>query len=144
MEITFDGHAGLDYYDISLVDGFNIEAKVVPVEGTYDTTEGGKYYCKTASCGQNINSLCPAQKMKVYGRSGNVVGCKSACLAFNTDRFCCRGEYGTPDKCPPFPYSKTFKRACPKAYSYAYDDVKSTFTCKGRPGMKTAYEILFC
>ncbi|KAL0358816.1 UNVERIFIED_CONTAM: Pathogenesis-related thaumatin-like protein 3.5 [Sesamum angustifolium] len=32
-----------------------------------------------------------------------------------------------------------FKRACPRAYSYAYDDGTSTFTCKA-----SEYAIMFC
>lgn len=144
MEITFDGHAGLDFYDISLVDGFNVPMSMTPIPGTYDNRRGSKYYCKTASCATNINNICPAKQMKVYGKAGGVVACKSACMAFNTDRFCCRRNFGTPDKCPPFMYSKAFKAACPDAYSYAYDDHKSTFTCRGRWGMKTAYKVKFC
>uniref|UniRef100_A0A0D3GYC1 Thaumatin-like protein n=1 Tax=Oryza barthii TaxID=65489 RepID=A0A0D3GYC1_9ORYZ len=34
-----------------------------------------------------------------------------------------------------------FKNACPRSYSYAYDDATSTFTC---PGSDTAYTITFC
>uniref|UniRef100_M8CCG5 Thaumatin-like protein n=1 Tax=Aegilops tauschii TaxID=37682 RepID=M8CCG5_AEGTA len=34
-----------------------------------------------------------------------------------------------------------FKTACPRAYSYAYDDATSTFTCAG--GV-SAYAITFC
>uniref|UniRef100_J3LCG7 Phytocyanin domain-containing protein n=1 Tax=Oryza brachyantha TaxID=4533 RepID=J3LCG7_ORYBR len=34
-----------------------------------------------------------------------------------------------------------FKNACPRAYSYAYDDATSTFTCTGGD---TTYAITFC
>ncbi|KAL9244029.1 hypothetical protein vseg_017846 [Gypsophila vaccaria] len=33
-----------------------------------------------------------------------------------------------------------FKKACPRAYSYAYDDKSSTFTCGGSPD----YTITLC
>ncbi|VAH00857.1 unnamed protein product [Triticum turgidum subsp. durum] len=33
-----------------------------------------------------------------------------------------------------------FKAACPAAYSYAYDDASSTFTCSGA----ATYHITFC
>ncbi|CAL9112037.1 unnamed protein product [Musa textilis] len=33
-----------------------------------------------------------------------------------------------------------FKSACPRSYSYAYDDATSTFTCAGAQG----YSITFC
>lgn len=38
------------------------------------------------------------------------------------------------------------KRACPTAYTYPYDDMTSTFTCKAmEDGINNAnYEITFC
>ena len=35
-----------------------------------------------------------------------------------------------------------FKKACPDAYSFSYDDAASTFTCVGKP--LTNYDIVFC
>lgn len=70
---------------------------------------------------------------------GSVVGCKSACLAFGNPEYCCTGSHNTPATCPPTGYSRIFKQACPDAYSYAYDDLTSTFTCTGAD-----YTILFC
>lgn len=64
---------------------------------------------------------------------------KSACLAFDKPEYCCTGAYGSPQTCKPTVYSKTFKLACPLAYSYAYDDPTSTFTCQ-----KANYSIGFC
>lgn len=78
--------------------------------------------------------------MAVRGHRGRVIACKSACLAFNQPKYCCTGNYGTPDKCPPTKYSKIFKHQCPQAYSYAYDDKTSTFTCTGGAN----YLITFC
>ncbi|XP_066373155.1 thaumatin-like protein [Miscanthus floridulus] len=45
------------------------------------------------------------------GGSGDdaVVGCKSACLAFGTDEYCCRGKFASPATCKPSGYSKLFK-----------------------------------
>ncbi|KAH0969136.1 hypothetical protein GBA52_029008 [Prunus armeniaca] len=74
---------------------------------------------------------CP-EELKVLNSKGEVVACKSACLAFNTDPFCCRNEYGTPAKCKPSVYSKIFKDACPSYYSYAYDSPPPLVTCKSR------------
>jgi len=39
-------------------------------------------------------------------------------------------------------YAAIFKAECPTAYSYAYDDPTSTFTCDGNP--VTGYSITFC
>lgn len=92
---------------------------------------GDPYSCKSTACGYEINNDCP-QELRLYG-SGGVIGCKSACLAFNTDEYCCRGAHNRPETCKssnwPVDYPKFFKDRCPDAYSYAYDDHKSTFTC---------------
>ncbi|CAD6264761.1 unnamed protein product [Miscanthus lutarioriparius] len=50
------------------------------------------------------------------------------------------GAYATPTACRPTAYSSVFKSACPRAYSYAYDDRSSTFTCHSAAG----YTIAFC
>ncbi|TVT99211.1 hypothetical protein EJB05_55426 [Eragrostis curvula] len=65
----------------------------------------------------------------------------SACEAFGSAQYCCNGEYGNPGTCKPSSYSQFFKNACPRAYSYAYDDATSTFTCAGGD---TSYAITFC
>ena len=142
-EITFDAYGGQDFYDVSLVDGYNVKVSMSPRAGTYQAG-GDKYHCGRAGCNYDLNAQCPTEQMKVRSSSGTVVACKSACLAYNTDRYCCRGAHNTPQTCPYFSYARTFKNACPDAYSYAYDDQKSTFTCRGSGGAKTAYDIVFC
>ncbi|KAJ4872104.1 Pathogenesis-related thaumatin superfamily protein [Raphanus sativus] len=72
-------------------------------------------------------------------RTGIIAACKSACAAFNSPEFCCTGAHSTPQTCSPTHYSAMFKNACPSAYSYAYDDATSTFTCSG-----ANYLITFC
>nr|QGX74964.1 thaumatin [Oryctes rhinoceros] len=128
-EITLRGWGGLDYYDISLVDGFNVKASMEPVDGW---GVDGPYGCKKAACDYYINDDCPAE-LRLYGSAGWTIGCKSACLAFNTDQYCCRGDYGLPETCRssdwPVNWPAFFKERCPDAYSYAYDDHSSTFTC---------------
>ncbi|KAK3025667.1 hypothetical protein RJ639_041959 [Escallonia herrerae] len=59
---------------------------------------------------------------------------------FFDDRYCCSGAYGTPSTCRPTLYSRVFKDACPRAYSYSFDDVSSTFTCDSG----AHYLITFC
>jgi hypothetical protein len=70
--------------------------------------------------------------------SGNIVACLSACSEFGTAQYCCTGAYGSPSACTPdtwpVDYAAYFKSACPDAYSYAYDDPTSTFTCSGGSG----------
>ncbi|KAL5564859.1 hypothetical protein UlMin_028023 [Ulmus minor] len=128
VEFTLASNGGLDFYDVSLVDGFNLPVAVTPGNG-----------CNSTSCAASVNNVCP-QELVVKGTNGGVVACKSACLAFNQEEFCCSGSYNSPNKCQPSEYSKLFKKECPQAYSYAYDDQTSTFTCYGGAN----YAITFC
>lgn len=86
----------------------------------------------------NVCTGCPKELQLVDGEAG-VVACKSACEAFGLDEYCCSGEFGSPQTCRPSFYSTIFKTACPRAYSYAYDDGSSTFTCKAYD-----YSLTFC
>ncbi|GAA0161846.1 hypothetical protein LIER_18071 [Lithospermum erythrorhizon] len=119
VEITLPGGDSKtqNFYDISLVDGFNLPVKVSP--------DG----CRSISCQADINNqVCPAD-LRVPGPNGGNIACKSACLQTNSDSDCCKGAFNSPDKCSPSEYSKVVKQACPDAYSYAYDDRTSTATC---------------
>jgi hypothetical protein len=80
---------------------------------------------------------CPKELQ--VGIGGGVVACRSACEAFGQDQYCCSGAYATPTTCRPTAYSSVFKSTCPRAYSYAYDDGSSTFTCTAAD-----YTIAFC
>jgi hypothetical protein len=103
-----------------------------PTSGRAD----GRYRCTTAACSRNLNPGCP-NDLKVRD-GGNVVACKSSCLAYNRDEFCCRGRFNNPNVCRSSPSARYFKGQCSGAYSYAYDDGTSTFTCQN-----TDYEIIF-
>ncbi|GJY57445.1 thaumatin-like protein 1 [Tanacetum coccineum] len=127
-EFTIGGADGKDFFDVSLVDGFNLPVSIVPQDG-----------CAPTDCPADINAKCPSE-LAVKNGSGGTIGCKSACEAFGTPEYCCSGDHNTPDKCPPTDYSRFFKNLCPKAYSYAYDDSTSTFTCKTGAN----YVITFC
>ncbi|KAJ4824496.1 hypothetical protein Tsubulata_026562 [Turnera subulata] len=118
-----------DFYDVSLVDGYNVALGVKALGGSGD--------CQSAGCVTDLNVNCPTELRVVD--SGSVVACKSACAQFNTPEFCCTGDHNTPQTCSPTPYSEVFKNACPTAYSYAYDDASSTCTCSG-----SDYLITFC
>ncbi|XP_010257784.1 PREDICTED: thaumatin-like protein [Nelumbo nucifera] len=118
-----------DYYDISLVDGYNMAVSITP--------SGGSGECKPARCVSDLNQICPTNLQ--VKRKKRVVACESACMAFNRPEYCCTGDYSSPDKCKPTNYSRVFKAACPSAYSYAYDDQSSLRTCNG-----ANYLIKFC
>ncbi|KAJ6809945.1 thaumatin-like protein 1b [Iris pallida] len=130
FEFTLQGDGGKDFYDVSLVDGFNIPGSI--------SADGGSGECRTIGCPVDINARCPAE-LQLKPGGGAVVGCKSACEAFDNDEYCCRGAYGTPGTCKPSSFSQIFKNACPQAYSYAFDDQTSIFTCTG-----ANYLITFC
>ncbi|XP_062195962.1 pathogenesis-related thaumatin-like protein 3.5 [Phragmites australis] len=131
FEITLGkGAADLDYYDVSLVDGYNLPVVAVPRE-----RQGGG--CNATGCTADLNRSCPKELQVDNG--GGTVACRSACEAFGQDRYCCSGAYATPTTCHPTAYSSIFKSACPRAYSYAYDDGSSIFTCN-----TADYTIAFC
>ncbi|RWW48618.1 hypothetical protein BHE74_00045349 [Ensete ventricosum] len=114
--------AGRDFYDVSLVDGYNLPVLVEASRG-----------CAAAGCVVDMGQRCPAEL-----RVGEA--CRSACDAFRKPEYCCSGAYASPATCRPTAYSQVFKVACPKSYSYAFDDPTSTFTCSGGAD----YAITFC
>uniref|UniRef100_A0ACD5Y2R8 Uncharacterized protein n=1 Tax=Avena sativa TaxID=4498 RepID=A0ACD5Y2R8_AVESA len=125
VEFTLAGGANKeDYYDVSLVDGYNVPV-VVEAAG-----------CPATGCVVDLNERCPPElRASAAGQ-----GCRSACEAFGRPEYCCSGDFGNPDTCHPSAYAQAFKSACPRAYSYAYDDASSTFTCSG----SAAYSVTFC
>ncbi|PIA54682.1 hypothetical protein AQUCO_00900920v1 [Aquilegia coerulea] len=130
VEMTLgSSNSPLHYYDVSLVDGFNLPVSMLPV--------GGGVGCGIAACEVNLNICCPSS-LEVK-RGGKVVGCKSACLATNAPKYCCTGEYANPKTCKPTIFAHLFKAICPRAYSYAYDDSSSLHTCRAN-----RYVITFC
>ncbi|CAN1824566.1 Thaumatin-like protein 1 [Linum perenne] len=130
-EFKLDGYDGQDFFDVSLVDGYNLPILVSPSGGSGQN-------CSSTGCVVDLNGACPSA-LKVTSGAGEGVACKSACEAFQQPEYCCSGAYATPDTCKPSSYSMAFKNACPRAYSYAYDDKTSTFTCTSAD-----YAITFC
>ncbi|KMZ64125.1 Thaumatin-like protein 1, putative, expressed [Zostera marina] len=130
-EFTLAGSGGMDFYDVSLVDGYNLPMLVQPKSSSSSN-------CKSTGCLVDLNGMCP-DELKVVGSSGQGAACKSACEAFGSSEYCCSGEHANPSTCKPSSYSQFFKNACPRAYSYAYDDGTSTFTC-----VSANYVVTFC
>ncbi|XP_062210553.1 thaumatin-like protein 1b [Phragmites australis] len=147
-EFTLDGSGGLDFFDVSLVDGYNLPMLIVPhgAGGGNGSADAGK--CMATGCLVDLNGACPVDLRVMAAATsagasvggGGAVACRSACEAFGTAQYCCSGAYGSPNTCRPSTYSQFFKNACPRAYSYAYDDSTSTFTCAAG----TNYAITFC
>lgn len=150
----------LDFYDVSLVDGYNLRMSVEPRgggAGRAGAKDGGiagsgelkagdgvgtathPVSCNLAGCIADVNALCPTA-LRVGGARGSVVACRSACNAFSQPQYCCTGAYSQPSTCRSTFFSRLFKRACPHAYTYAYDDPTSIFTCSA----SHSYLISFC
>ncbi|KAG0549828.1 hypothetical protein BDA96_01G288200 [Sorghum bicolor] len=110
---TLDGSGRLDFYDVSLVDGY------------------------TPRAGGDLRGGAPPGRRPPCGGGA---ACRSACDAFARPEYCCSGAFASPAACRPTAYSQVFKTACPRSYSYAFDDPTSTFTCGGGPD----YTVTFC
>ncbi|MQL88292.1 hypothetical protein Taro_020848 [Colocasia esculenta] len=119
-EYTLNGDNNRDFFDISLVDGFN-----VPMD--FSPTSGG---CRGIRCSADINGQCPAV-LRFPG------GCYNPCNVYRTHEYCCTD----PNRyCGPTDLSRFFKDRCRDAYSYPRDDPSSTFICPGG----TNYRVVFC
>ncbi|XP_078440029.1 osmotin 34 [Wolffia australiana] len=117
-EFALNQYMNLDFFDISLVDGFNVGMELSPVSGG----------CRGVRCSADINGQCPGE-LRAPG------GCRDPCNVFKTDAFCCNSG-----RCGPTYFSRFFKERCPDAYSYPKDDATSTFTCPGGGD----YRVVFC
>lgn len=131
VQVALQGDKGKpNFYDVSLVDGYNIPVSV--------TSRVINPKCVIQGCLEDLKRVCPAE-LAVVNREGEVVACKSACFAFDNDMFCCRNQFGSADRCKPNVYSKIFKQACPCYYSYAFDSPPPLVSCSS-----SEYVVTFC
>lgn len=112
----------LDYYDISLVGGFNLPISFIPSNPK----------CQPIACSSNITADCP-EELTVPG------GCMSACTIFNKSQYCCTGDY-MGNNCRPTNYSSFFETQCPHAHSYPLGNATGTFNCSAGSN----YTLVFC
>ncbi|PPQ65533.1 hypothetical protein CVT26_000490 [Gymnopilus dilepis] len=152
-EFTLSAGGNTDFYDVSLVDGFNLPLRI-------DNNMG----CTAPECAVDLNPNCPSPLKGPFDSSGAPVGCKSACFA-NLDGNQ-RLQHLTSVKFPPsnlnsfhnrkFPklllrvirYARYmpklcyFKNNCPTAYAYPYDDATALFTCSSSKSAN--FKVTFC
>ncbi|EAZ28022.1 hypothetical protein OsJ_11988 [Oryza sativa Japonica Group] len=103
-----------DYFDISLVDGFNAPMAIVPAAaGGRRCPRGGP------RCAAEITLQCP-------GELRAKAGCSNPCRGNST--------------CGPTKDTEFFKKLCPETVTYARDGQGTTFTCPAG----TDYQIVFC
>jgi hypothetical protein len=131
-EVNFDAWDGLDFYDVSMVDGSNLPMWINITRSSGGTTDKiSQNGCVPAGCTKPV--ACPSALDVTAG--GAVVGCISACARLGGDQYCCRGQWSSRSACDPakwpVDYAAVFKSAEPYAYSYADDDATSVFTCSG-------------
>ncbi|KAL6556367.1 hypothetical protein OROGR_005655 [Orobanche gracilis] len=118
-EYGLNSFAYKDYYDISVMKGFN-----VPMEFTPTTNN----CTRTVRCAADITASCPPQ-LRAPG------GCNNPCTVFNTTQYCCHSG-----RCRPTELSRFFKRRCKHTFTYPEDEPTSTFTCP----QGTNYRVVFC
>ncbi|KAF8911359.1 thaumatin-like protein [Mucidula mucida] len=139
-EWTLSADGNQDWYDISLVDGYNLPARITNNVG-----------CGVPDCPVDLGPNCPDALKGPFDSSGFPVGCRSACQA-NLDgnqgdsANCCSGSHNTAATCPPsgVAYYSYFKNSCPNSYVYAYDESSGTalWTCDSN--LKADYTLTFC
>ncbi|KAI3974804.1 hypothetical protein MKX01_028064, partial [Papaver californicum] len=93
LEFTLNGDGNKEFYDTSLVDGYNLPASISP--------QGGTGSCSSTACLGNANSVFPSE-LSVKSAAGN-----------RQPQYCCTGAHSIPETYPPTNYSKIFKKACP-------------------------------
>ena len=131
-EVNFDAWDGLDFYDVSMVDGSNLPMYINITKSSGGTKDKiSPNGCVAAGCTKPVN--CPSALDVKAGSA--VVGCISACARLGGDQYCCRGQWSARSACDPtkwpVDYAEVFKSAEPYAYSYTDDDATSVFTCSG-------------
>lgn len=144
-EFNLDDWGGIDYFEISLVNGFNLPLQVTPIEGTFQKIPSFEYYnCKKLECVGDVMSSCP-DELAIKSNSSKIA-CKSSCLKYNDDQHCCKENFGIASTCKPNEWTinsaEIFKNACPEAISYNYDNEVKNYMCVGSP--TAGYEISFC
>ncbi|CAE6411161.1 unnamed protein product [Rhizoctonia solani] len=139
-EWTLSASDGLDWYDVSLVDGYNLPMRITNNVG-----------CPVADCAVDLGPDCPAPLKGPYDNSGFPVGCKPACFASLDGNQadsgnCCSGSHNTPATCPPsgIQYYDYFKSRRPNSYVYAYDESSGTALWTCATSKKADYTLTFC
>ncbi|KAJ3215785.1 hypothetical protein HDU67_010355 [Dinochytrium kinnereticum] len=111
-----------DYFDISAVDAYHIGVSIEPVNGIPVDPSSPYGRCDIVTCEWKggIESCPPEYQLK--NKHGKLISCR------NDD------QDGQGVK------ARFFKKMCPDAYSWPYDDHTSTFRCRDPEG----YRVVFC
>lgn len=104
-------------YGVSLVHGYNIPVRIVPVGGSGD--------CPTTDCPNDVMNVCP-NNLVLADPKGVAVACEGPCDVLKD-----------PDACKSNRYTDMFKRTCPLAILFPGDS--KSHKCTG-----ATYNITFC
>jgi len=80
---------GLDFFDMSLFDVYNVPMLMVPHGGSGDS-------CTSTGCVGDSLGMCPLGLKVTIMDGKETVACKKACESFGPVMFCCIGAYGSP------------------------------------------------
>jgi Thaumatin family len=131
LTLTKTPGSGLDFYDVSLVDGFDLPMALIALGFTPDPAH--PYSCGAPTCSMDLRPECPKPLRDLDSSATTIVCANDACKVIgNNDPAAASCIY-------PNMYTEFFKTSCPQAYSYPSDDPTSTFTCKGLD-----YQVVFC
>jgi hypothetical protein len=144
-EFNLNSWGGMDFYDVSLVDGNNVPMWINHVGGQKKNNEDriAPNGCGPGGCTRDANATCLRVLQERAG--GKVIDCRSSCLALGGDQYCCRGHWASRSACRPDQWpvdsAAIFKRAKPFAYSYVNDDATSMFVCRGECGYRITFGV---
>ncbi|KAL9236695.1 hypothetical protein vseg_011331 [Gypsophila vaccaria] len=135
VEISLNVTSDNDFYDVSVVDGYNLPIMVAPI------VERGAG-CDITGCVFDLRKSCVAE-LAVLSNAPNsnssIIGCKGLC---QVDKNCCNSKADCPgsnSSLSPLLYQKP----CPRAFSFAIgDEEAATFVCDG--SKVSTYNITFC
>lgn len=126
-EFNLSPNGDFDCYLVNVIVGYNLPLLVTPENEN----------CKSTACVVDMNKTCPLELMvnSSKPRSNHIpIACMTTCQRYQLPELCCVGissGVALPTGiCKRTIYSQAFNHACPTAYSYTYDIVNSTFTCK--------------
>jgi hypothetical protein len=131
LTLTKTPGTGLDFYDVSLVDGFDLPMALIAVGFMADPAH--PYSCGAPTCSMDLRPQCAAPFRDVDASMQTIVCANDACKVIG------KNNPTDPSCIYPNQYTEFFKTSCPQAYSYPSDDPTSTFTCKGKD-----YHVVFC
>ncbi|PWA36117.1 Apple-like protein [Artemisia annua] len=111
-----------DFYNVSLMKGFNLPMTIEPIPGDS---------CLIMGCVNNLNERCPPE-LQLEGGGG----CKSACQLYGSPEYCCLKSIET--NCSVTKYGRLFESACPNTVTYETNDL-GIYSCRDAD-----YTVRFC